>query len=65
MQYFSIAQIILLVFVIATNVCLIGWFFFADDTHSGSNDVEAITAFCLWCIYIVLSMAVYFYLGNI
>ncbi len=65
MEYFSLLQIILLVFVGVTNIIIIWWAISLDDTGAGEFEAKDLYyAFCIWCVYAVISFGVYAYLGH-
>jgi hypothetical protein len=61
MQYFSLPQIILIIFFGLTNILGITSALKSDL----NNDAPFIKFFWVWCVYIVISLGVYFYLGTI
>ena len=60
MQYFSLPQIILIIFFGITNVVGIMSVLNSDL----DNDSPFVKFFWVWCIYIVISLGIYFYLGT-
>lgn len=63
MEYLSSYQIILLLFLAATHI--VGFFFFLFLVQPEDEAKMLLLTFYLWCIYAVLSLGVYFYLGTI
>ncbi|OHB06224.1 MAG: hypothetical protein A3B16_02900 [Candidatus Zambryskibacteria bacterium RIFCSPLOWO2_01_FULL_45_43] len=56
-------QIILLVFFGTSQ--LIGFFIYLLNMPDGDGVPEKFIGFVIWCIYVVLSLGIYFYLGTI
>lgn len=57
MEYFNLFQIVLLIFVVITNIFII---ILANDEY----DLKA-KDLCMWSIYMVICFAIYNYLGKI
>lgn len=65
MEYFNLSQIILIIFIVITNIVIIGWAII-DEKSGGEFEIsDFYKAFIMWSIYMVLSFGVYFYLGTI
>jgi len=62
MEYLNLPQIILIALVAITHV--VGLFIFMLNVQPEDEGKMTFVAFCMWCIYMVLSFGVYFYLGQ-
>ena len=63
MEYFNFYQSILLSFILITHV--VGFFIFLLSMPNEEQTGLGITVFIMWCIYIILSIGIYFYLGTV
>lgn len=62
-EYFNFYQFILIGFVAITHI--VGFFIFLLSMPDVGQTGFGIKIFSIWCIYIVLSIGIYFYLGAL
>ncbi|MEW6407786.1 MAG: hypothetical protein AB1465_03790 [Patescibacteria group bacterium] len=63
MEYFNLYQIILLIFFIISHI--VGLFIYLLNVPEVDEIPERFIGFEIWCIYIILFLGIYFYLGTI
>lgn len=63
MNYFNLYQIILLIFLGVTN--FFGFSLYHQLGGGADEEWNQINVFYLWCIFTVIALGIYFYLGTI